>query len=91
VPTLLLTGTIAAGKTAIASETFDVLAELATPCRARPRRVGVAVNTELMFKNWLNYRDYGSTHLVLARVLEDRGELDRTGMQSRADSQLFGT
>jgi hypothetical protein len=38
-------------------------------------------NAELMFKNlvvlWPNYRDHGSTHLVLARVLEDVAELDR--------------
>jgi hypothetical protein len=34
-----------------------------------------------MFENltslWPNYRAHGATHLILARVLEDRAELDR--------------
>ncbi|MGH8980323.1 MAG: hypothetical protein ACRDWE_04780 [Acidimicrobiales bacterium] len=38
-------------------------------------------NSDLMFENlaalWSNYLAHGATHLVLARVLEDRGELDR--------------
>lgn len=37
--------------------------------------------TDLMFENlalvWPNYQAHGATHLVLARVLEDRAELDR--------------
>jgi adenylylsulfate kinase len=88
VPTLLLTGTVAAGKTVIASEISDVLAELGIPNAALDLDALVwqwpattAWNAELMFKNlavlWPNYRDHGSTHLVLARVLEERRELDR--------------
>jgi len=88
VPTLLLTGTIAAGKTAIAAEVSDVLAELKIPNAALDLDALVwqwppssEWNAELMFKNlavlWPNYRDHGSTHLVLARVPEDDGELDR--------------
>jgi hypothetical protein len=40
-----------------------------------------AWNNDLMFENlaslWPNYRAHGATHLILARVLEDRGELAR--------------
>jgi hypothetical protein len=88
VPTILLTGTVGAGKTAVAAEICDVLAELKIPNTACDLDALVwqwpsssPWNAELMFKNlavlWPNYRDHGSTHLVLARVLEDAGELDR--------------
>ena len=40
-----------------------------------------AWNNDLMFENlaslWPNYRAHGATHLILARVLEDGGELAR--------------
>ena len=47
VPVLLLTGTVGAGKTTIALEINDVLAEMQIPNRDRPRRVGRTVATAL--------------------------------------------
>jgi hypothetical protein len=38
-------------------------------------------NNDLMFENlaslWPNYQAHGATHLILARVLEDPGDMDR--------------
>jgi hypothetical protein len=88
VPTLLITGTTGAGKSTVAAEVNDVLAALKVPNAAVDLDALVwqwpstsAWNNDLMFENlaslWPNYRAHGATHLILARVLEDRGELAR--------------
>jgi adenylylsulfate kinase len=88
VPTLLLSGTVGAGKSTIGGEISDVLAELEIP-NAFVDLDGLiwqwpstsTWNNDLMFENlaslWPNYRSHGSTHLILARVLEDPTDLDR--------------
>lgn len=85
---LLITGTVGSGKTTVAVEIGDVLAEL---------HLAHAVvdldtltmqwppssrwNADLMFENlallWPNYRAHGATRLVLAHVLEDIDERER--------------
>lgn len=88
VPVLLLTGTVGAGKTTIAYEINDALAELEIPNAAVDLDALTAQwpstsrwNADLMFENlaalWPNYAAHGATHLVLAHVLEDHTELDR--------------
>jgi len=88
VRTLLLTGTVGVGKSTVAAEIDDVLATLEVPNAAIDLDALVwqwpptsKWNNDLMFENlaslWPNYRSRGTTHLVLARVLEDRAELDR--------------
>jgi adenylylsulfate kinase len=88
VPTLLITGTTGVGKSTVAAEANDVLAALKVPNAAVDLDALVwqwpstsAWNNDLMFENlaslWPNYRAHGATHLILARVLEDRGELAR--------------
>jgi hypothetical protein len=88
VPTLVLTGTVGSGKSTVAAEINDALAELKVPNAAVDLDALVwqwpstsKWNNDLMFENlaslWPNYQAHGSTHLVLARVLEDRAELDR--------------
>jgi chloramphenicol 3-O-phosphotransferase len=85
---LLLTGTVGAGKTTIALEINDVLAELDVPNAAIDLDGLTAQwppsskwNADLMFDNlavlWPNYSARGVTHLVLAHVLEDGTELER--------------
>jgi adenylylsulfate kinase len=88
VPTLLLTGTIGAGKTAVAAEIGDLLADLRIPNAAIDLDALVwqwpsssEWNSDLMFENlaalWTNYQAHGSTHLVLARVVESALALER--------------
>jgi adenylylsulfate kinase len=88
VPTLLITGTTGVGKSTVAAEINDVLAALKVPNAAVDLDALVwqwpstsAWNNDLMFENlaslWPNYRAHGATHLILARVLEDDGELAR--------------
>ena len=88
VPVLLLNGTVGAGKTTIAYEINDVLAEREVPNAAIDLDALTAQwppssrwNADLMFENlallWPNYRAHGVTHLVLAHVLEDAAERDR--------------
>jgi len=88
VPTLVLTGTVGSGKSTVAAEINDVLAELKVPNAAVDLDALVWQwpstsnwNNDLMFENlaslWPNYQAHGTTHLILARVLEDRAELDR--------------
>jgi hypothetical protein len=88
VPTLLITGTTGAGKTAVAAEINDVLAELEVPNAAIDLDALVwqwpsssEWNSDLMFENlallWPNYQAHGATRLILARVLESRAELPR--------------
>ena len=87
VPTLVLTGPVGSGKSTVAAEIDDVLAELKVPNAAVDLDALVwqwpstsRWNNDLLFENlaslWPNYQAHGATHLILARVLEDRAELD---------------
>ena len=88
VPTLFITGTVGAGKTTVASEISDVLAELEIPnaavdldalCWQWPPTS--PWNADLTLENlaaiWPNYHAHGATRLILAGVLEDPAELAR--------------
>jgi predicted kinase len=88
VPTLLITGTVGVGKSTVAAEINDVLADLKIPNAAVDLDALVwqwpstsSWNSDLMFENlaslWPNYQAHGATRLILARVLEDRTELVR--------------
>lgn len=88
VPTLLISGPTGAGKTTVAAEINDVLAEHKVPNAAVDLDALVwqwpptsKWNDDLLFENlaamWPNYRAHGTTHLVLARVLEERAALER--------------
>jgi adenylylsulfate kinase len=88
VPTLLISGTVGAGKSTVASEISDVLAALKIPHAAVDLDALVwqwpptsEWNNDLLFENlasvWPNYLAHGATRLVLARVLEDPAELAR--------------
>ena len=76
------------GKSTVAAEINDQLAALGIPNAAIDLDALVwqwpstsAWNSDLMFENlaslWPNYQAHGATHLILARVLEDRADLDR--------------
>jgi adenylylsulfate kinase len=88
VPTLIITGTVGVGKSAVAAEINDVLALLEIPNAAVD--VDALVwqwpssapwNGDLAFENlaalWPNYHAHGATRLILARVVEERSELER--------------
>ena len=88
VPTLLITGSPGVGKTSTAVEINDQLAGRSVPnavidldSMAWQWPPSSHFNTDLVFKNlesiWPNYKAHGATHLVLARVIEDRAELSR--------------
>lgn len=88
VPTLIITGTCGAGKSTIAAEINDLLAESKVPNAAIDLDAlawqwpqSSAFNSDLMFKNlaslWPNYQAHGAQRLVLARVIEERAELER--------------
>jgi adenylylsulfate kinase len=88
VRTLLVTGTVGAGKSTVAAEINDMLAELRLPNAAVDLDAltwqwppSSEWNSDLMFENlaalWPNFKARGVTHLVLAAVLEDRADLDR--------------
>ena len=88
VPTLLITGTTGVGKSTVAAEINDQLAARKVPNAAVDLDALVwqwpstsPWNVDLMFENleaiWPNYLAHGATHLVLARVQQDRAELDR--------------
>src|ERR1700722_3307686 len=87
VPTLLISGTVAAGKSTVTAELNDTLAALKIPNAAVDLDALVwqwpsssPWNSDLMFENlaalWPNYQTRGVTHLVLACVLEDAADLD---------------
>jgi hypothetical protein len=88
VPTLLISGTVGVGKSTVAAEICDVLSECELP-NAGLDLDGLAWqwppssrwNAELVFENlaalWPNLRAHGAERLVLARVLEDRNDLER--------------
>ncbi len=80
VPTLVLTGTVGAGKSIVAAEITDVLAAFKVPNAAIDLDTLVwqwpstsTWNNDLMFENlvslWPSYQAHGATHLILARVL----------------------
>jgi hypothetical protein len=88
VPTLLITGTVGVGKSAVAAEVNEALADLRIPNAAVDLDALIWQwpstsdwNDDLMFENlaalWPNYAHHGATHLVLARVLESPAELTR--------------
>ena len=88
VPTLLITGTVGVGKSTVAAEINDALADLKIPSAAVDLDALVwqwpstsAWSSDLMFENlaslWPNYQAHGATRLILAAVLEDRAELVR--------------
>jgi predicted kinase len=88
IPTLLITGTTGVGKSTMAAEINDQLAARKIPNAAVDLDALVwqwpstsPWNVDLMFENlasiWPNYLSHGATHLVLARVQQDRAELDR--------------
>lgn len=85
---ILLTGTCGAGKTAVAAELNDLLAELAIPNAALDLDSltwqwppDSKWNDDLMFESlaalWPGLERRGVEHLVLARVLEKRADLGR--------------
>jgi len=88
VPTLLLTGTCGVGKSTIAAEINDALAEAGIANAAVDLDAltwqwpsSSAYNSDLMFENlsalWPNYQAHGAQRLILARVVEDNAELAR--------------
>lgn len=88
VPTIVVSGTCGAGKSTVAAEMNDALAELGVPNAALDLDALVwqwpptsTWNDDLMFENlaalWPNYAARGVRHLVLARVVESRSDLDR--------------
>lgn len=90
VQTLLVSGTVGAGKTALADEVAVLLNEQQIPhalidldwlCQLYPAPPEDRFRDDLMFRNlaaiWPHYRDIGVDYLVLARVIEDPAELER--------------
>ncbi len=90
VPVLIITGPVGVGKTTVASMVSELLeqAELAHACIDidalrwhYPRLPGDPFSSQLAMKNlaaiWINFQEYGATHLVVADVIETRDELDR--------------
>lgn len=89
VAVLLITGSLGAGKSAVAQEVTNVLAERGLPLafvdldaltELYPRPENDRFNTRVMLENlesvWENYAREGAKALVLARVLEDMRELE---------------
>jgi hypothetical protein len=88
VPILFVTGSCGVGKTTIAAEINDVLAEAKIPNAAVDLDAltwqwpsDSPFNCNLKFANlqavWPNYLAHGATRLVLAGVLQERSELAR--------------
>lgn len=90
VPTVLVTGTVGSGKTAVADEIAVLLHEQSIQhalidldwlCQLYPAPPEDPYRDDLMFRNlspmWSNYRAEGVDYLVLARVIEDREHLRR--------------
>lgn len=89
-PTLLVTGTVGAGKTTVADEVAVLLGEQRIPyalidldwlCQLYPAPPEDRFREELMFRNlsaiWPNYRNEGVDYLVLANVIEETAHLER--------------
>jgi adenylylsulfate kinase len=90
VPTVLVTGTVGSGKTAVADEMAVLLHEqgirhalidLDLLCQLYPAPADDPYREDLMLRNlaaiWSNYRAEGIDFLVLARVIEQRDHLQR--------------
>lgn len=90
VPTILVTGTVGSGKTAVADEIAVLLYEQSIQhalidldylCQLYPAPAEDPYREELMLRNlaaiWPNYRGEGLEYLVLARVIEHREHLSR--------------
>ena len=88
VPTLFVTGSCGAGKSTVAAEINDLLAEAEIANAAVDLDAltwqwpsDAPFNRDLKFDNlaaiWPNYLAHGATRLVLAGVLQERGELTR--------------
>lgn len=88
VPVLLLTGTVGAGKTAVAMEVSEILAERGVPHAALdvdalsyvfPRPTDDPFGQQVALANlaavWANACTAGAERLVLAQVIEQRSEL----------------
>lgn len=89
VPTLIVSGTVGAGKTALADEIAVLLNEHRIPhglidtdwlCQLYPAPPDDRFRLNLMFENltaiWPNYRKIGVSYLVLAGVIEDPAEIE---------------
>lgn len=83
----MLSGTVGVGKTTMALEVVDALAEREVACAAVDLDALVMQwpptskwNNDLLFENlaaiWPNFVRHGVTHLILARVLEDASDLE---------------
>lgn len=90
VPTLVVSGTVGAGKTALADEIAVLMNEQKIPhalidldwlCQLYPAPPEDRFRDDLMFRNlaaiWPHYRDIGVDYLILARVIEDPLEVQR--------------
>jgi len=90
VPTILVTGPVGVGKTTLIAEMggvlraaniphaavdFDELTEC-YPLPADDDRWGTKLGFANLAAIWRNYRDSGADHLLIARVIESRLELD---------------
>src|SRR5487761_2358641 len=87
-PVLFPSGSVGTGRSTLAAEINDALAELRIPNAALDLDALVwqwpatsEWNTDLMFENlaaiWPNFARRGVNHLVLARVVESEADLDR--------------
>jgi hypothetical protein len=90
IPTILVTGTVGAGKTATMMGIAKILTEEGVPHAAIdldslsecwPYPEGDVHNEAVVFKNlacvWAHYKEAGANRLALAGVLENRSELAR--------------
>jgi len=88
IPTLFLSGSCGAGKSTIVAEIYDALAgadianaSVDLDALTWKWPMDTPFNRELKFKQlaamWPNYLAHGATRLVLAGVLQERGELVR--------------
>lgn len=88
IPTLLITGTVGAGKTTVGGEISTILCEPAVPhacidldrlCQCYPAPEDDPYNQALMFQNlaaiWANFKRRSPQYLVLIRVVENQAEL----------------
>ncbi len=88
VPLLIISGSLGAGKTTVLNEASDLLAQAGIPHAAIDLDTLAVMHPRhdphgerLAFANlaavWPNYAAAGAERLIIARVVEDRAELDR--------------